>query len=83
MTSIPASPGSVHVGLSRVEAGDDGPAMRDIQEGLDVVDWIGFGATGRLPNGAAQLRFALAEVRRIRSERVVLAPGTEGVPRRR
>ncbi len=64
-------------GLSRVEAGDEALAMRDIQEGLDVVDRIAFGATGRLPNGAAQLRFALAEVRRVRSERVALAPGTQ------
>jgi hypothetical protein len=62
--------------LSRVEAGDDASAMRDIQEGLDVVDRIGLGATGRLPNGAAQLRFALAEVRRVRSERVALFPVT-------
>jgi len=63
-------------GLSRVEAGDDASAMRDIQEGLDVVERIGFGATGRLPNGAAQLRFALAEVLRARAERVQLVPVT-------
>jgi len=62
--------------LSRVEAGDDAMAMRDVQEGLDVVDRLGLGATGRLPNGAAQLRFALAEVRRVRSERVALMPVT-------
>ena len=64
-------------GLSRIEAGDDAGAMRDIQDGLDLVDRTSFGATGRLPNGAAQLRFALAEVRRARSERVALAPGTK------
>jgi tetratricopeptide (TPR) repeat protein len=62
--------------LSRIEAGDDVTSMRDVQEGLDIVDRVGFGATGRLPNGAAQLRFALAEVRRVRSERVELT----GVP---
>jgi hypothetical protein len=62
--------------LSHVEAGDDGPAMRDVQEGLDIVDQQGFGATGRLPNGAAQLRFALAEIRRVRSERQSLVPVT-------
>jgi len=62
--------------LARVEAGDDGPAMRDVQEGLDVVDRIALGATGRLPNGAAQLRFALGEVRRVRSERIALVPVT-------
>lgn len=62
--------------LSSVEAGDDMAAMRDIQEGLDAVDRTSFGATGRLPNGAAQLRFALAEVRRVRAEKIALAPGT-------
>jgi hypothetical protein len=50
--------------------------MRDVQEGLDVVDRIALGATGRLPNGAAQLRFALGEVRRVRSERIALVPVT-------
>jgi tetratricopeptide (TPR) repeat protein len=59
--------------LSEVEAGEDARAMRDIQDGLDLVDKTSFGSTGRLPNGAAQLRFALAEVRRVRSERVALA----------
>ncbi len=64
-------------GLSRVEAGDATVAMRDIQEGLDIVDRTSFGATGRLPNGAAQLKFALAEVRRVRSEHVELLPKSE------
>jgi hypothetical protein len=62
--------------LSRVEAGDDTLAMRDVQEGLDGVDRIRLGASGRLPNGAAQLRFALGEVRRVRSERLALVPVT-------
>jgi hypothetical protein len=62
--------------LSQIEAGADGPAMRDVQDGLDAVDRMGLGATGRLPNGAAQLRFALAEVRRIRAERIELVPVT-------
>jgi tetratricopeptide (TPR) repeat protein len=62
--------------LAHIEAGDDVTSMRDIQEGLDVVDRIGFGATGRLPNGAAQLRFALAEVRRVRSERTQFTPAS-------
>ena len=62
--------------LSEVEAGDDSSAMHDIQEGLDLVDMSGLGATGRLPNGAAQLRFALAEVRRVRAERLQLVPVT-------
>jgi hypothetical protein len=62
--------------LAEVEAGDDGGAMRDTQQGLDLVERSGVGATGRLPGGAAQLRFALAEVRRVRSERLQLAPVT-------
>jgi hypothetical protein len=62
--------------LSAIESGDDIAAMRDVQDGLDLVDRSGLGATGRLPNGAAQLRFALAEVRRVRSERLELVPVT-------
>jgi tetratricopeptide (TPR) repeat protein len=60
-------------GLSRIEAGSDVAAMHDVQEGLDLVDQEHFGASGRLPVAAAQLRFALAEVRRVRSERIELA----------
>jgi hypothetical protein len=63
--------------LSHIEAGEDGPAMKDVQDGLDIVDRTSFGATGRLPNGAAQLRFALAEVRRVRSERQALHPESQ------
>ncbi len=63
-------------GLSRVEAGDDASAMRDIQDGLDIVDALRYGAENRLPVGAAQLRFALAEVRRARSERISFLPIT-------
>jgi hypothetical protein len=63
-------------GLMKIEAGDDVAAMRDVQNGLDLVDQLGFGATGRLPVAAAQLRFALAEVRRVRSERITFTPVT-------
>lgn len=62
--------------LSAIERGDDVVAMRDVQNGLDEVDTLGFGATGRLPSSAAQLRFALAEVRRVRSERIAFVPVT-------
>jgi hypothetical protein len=62
--------------LSRIEAGDDTGAMKDVQEGLDIVDRTSLGASGRLPNGAAQLKFALAEVRRVRSERQPLTPSS-------
>jgi tetratricopeptide (TPR) repeat protein len=62
--------------LSAIERGDDLAAMRDVQNGLDEVEALGFGATGRLPSPAAQLRFALAEVRRVRSERIAFVPVT-------
>jgi hypothetical protein len=60
-------------GLAAIEAGDDAAAMRDVQNGLDLVDSLHYGASGRLPVAAAQLRFALAEVRRFRSERITFA----------
>jgi tetratricopeptide (TPR) repeat protein len=63
-------------GLARVEAGDDAAAMRDVQQGLDIVEELHYGAENRLPVGAAQLRFALAEVRRVRSERIGFLPVT-------
>ncbi len=63
-------------GLSEVELGADGDAMRDVQAGLDLVDELHYGAENRLPVAAAQLRFALAEIRRLRSERIVLLPVT-------
>jgi tetratricopeptide (TPR) repeat protein len=63
-------------GLSRVELGDDDGAMRDIQLGLDDVETLGFGTSGKLPSPAAQLRFAQAEVRRVRSERIAFLPVT-------
>jgi tetratricopeptide (TPR) repeat protein len=63
-------------GLSRVELGDDEAAMRDIQLGLDDVEALGFGTSGKLPAPAAQLRFAQAEVRRVRSERIGFLPVT-------
>lgn len=58
-------------GLARIErTKDDVAAMHDIQEGLDLADQIHYGASGRLPVGAAQLHFALAEIRRTRSEKI-------------
>jgi tetratricopeptide (TPR) repeat protein len=60
--------------LSHIELGDDVSAMREVQSGLDEMEVLGFGATGKLPPAAAQLRFTLAEVRRVRSERIALVP---------
>jgi hypothetical protein len=62
--------------LSHAEQGDDVTAMRDVQNGLDEMETLGFGATGKLPSAAAQLRFTLAEVRRVRSERISFVPVT-------
>ncbi|HWL84221.1 MAG TPA: hypothetical protein VNO21_00280, partial [Polyangiaceae bacterium] len=57
-------------GLSRIEQGDDVHAMIDVQNGLDLVEELRYGMTGRLPTAASQLKFALGEIRRARSERV-------------
>lgn len=57
-------------GLSKIEAGDDIGASRDVQDGLDIADAAQFGTSGRLPPAAAELRFALGEIRRVRSERI-------------
>ncbi|WP_394843242.1 hypothetical protein LZC95_40100 [Pendulispora brunnea] len=57
-------------GLARIEAGDDVRAMIDVQNGLDLVEEHRYGMTGRLPVAASQLRFALGEIRRTRSERI-------------
>jgi hypothetical protein len=63
-------------GLSKVEAGDDAGANHDVQVGLELAEGMKYGTTGRLPVPAAQLRFALGEIRRVRSERVVFLPVT-------
>jgi hypothetical protein len=47
-----------------------------VSVGLDMMDTLHYGALGRLPVPAAQLRFALAEIRRVRSERIALQPVT-------
>ena len=61
-------------GLARVELGDDMPASLDIHDGLDLSDELHYGARDVLPVAVAQLRFALGELRRLRSERVALDP---------
>ncbi len=64
-------------GLSKIQAGDDVGASRDVQNGLDLVEGLKYGMTGRLPTPAAQLRFALGEIRRVRSERIAFLPVTD------
>lgn len=61
-------------GLSRVEAGDESGASRDITDGLDLIDETGYGKTGRLPVAAAMLEFAHGELRKLRSEKISMNP---------
>jgi tetratricopeptide (TPR) repeat protein len=61
-------------GLAKLEAKDDAGASRDINQGLDLVDEHRYGATGQLPVAAAMLKYALGELRRIRSEKISLDP---------
>ena len=61
-------------GLGEVELGQTDTAARDIEDGLDIVERDHYGALNRLPVPAAQLRFALGELRRARSELISLDP---------
>ncbi|MGH7295423.1 MAG: tetratricopeptide repeat protein [Polyangiaceae bacterium] len=61
-------------GLARVEMGDDGRAYKDVLDGLDVADSLHYGDRDVLPVAVAQLRFALGEVRRVRSEKITFDP---------
>lgn len=61
-------------GLSRIYAGDDAGAFRDVTTGLELVDEHRYGATGQLPVAAAMLEFTLGEVRKARSEKISLVP---------
>ncbi len=63
-------------GLSKIEAGEDVAASKDVHDGLDLVDQLHYGAENRLPVAAAQLRFAQGEIRRVRSERIGFVPVT-------
>lgn len=65
-------------GLAEIELGDDTKAGKDVETGLEIVDRLHYGAGGRLPAPAAQLRFALGEIRRVRSEKIQFVP--EDVP---
>lgn len=61
-------------GLARVELGEDLAASKDIHEGLDLADQRHYGERDVLPVAIAQLRFALGELRRTRSEKILLDP---------
>jgi tetratricopeptide (TPR) repeat protein len=61
-------------GLSRIMARDEAGALRDVNDGLDIVEETRFGATGQLPVAAAMLKYAQAEIRKARSETISLNP---------
>jgi tetratricopeptide (TPR) repeat protein len=61
-------------GLARIELGNDKAASTDILDGLDLADQRHYGERDVLPVAVAQLRFALGELRRVRSERMTLDP---------
>ena len=61
-------------GLARVESGDDGRASKDIFDGLELSDQLHYGPRDVLPVAVAQLRFALGELRRMRSEKISFDP---------
>ncbi len=61
-------------GLSRAELGDTRLAMRDIQNGIDILEDNRIGMAGKLPSAGAQLKFALGETRRVETESIALRP---------
>ncbi len=61
-------------GLGRVELGDDAAANRDVLDGLELADAMHYGDRDVLPIAVAELRFALGEIRRVRSERIHADP---------
>ena len=61
-------------GLGRIELGDDAAASRDVYDALDLADLLHYGERDVLPVAVAQARFALGELRRIRSERIRFVP---------
>ena len=62
--------------IAASHAGEDAPAMRDAQDALDLAERLGVGLAGRLPLDVAMVHYALAEVRRVRSERISFATMT-------
>jgi len=61
-------------GLAWIEMGEDARASRDVLDGLELADRMHYGDRDVLPVAVAQLRFALGEVRRVRSERIRFDP---------
>jgi tetratricopeptide (TPR) repeat protein len=61
-------------GLAKIQAGEESPATRAIQQGLELMDETRYGATGQLPVAAAMLKYANGELRKYRSEKISLNP---------
>lgn len=61
-------------GLALIEAGEVEAAERRVAEARNLVEKLGLGAGGQLPTAAAQVQFALGEIRKARSERIVFEP---------
>lgn len=61
-------------GLARITAGDDAEAAKDVNAGLDLVEETHFGETGQLPVAVTMLKYAQGEIRKARSEKIVLNP---------
>jgi hypothetical protein len=57
-------------GLAAIELGEESAANKDILDGLELADQLHYGAREVLPVAVAQLRFALGELRRVRSEHI-------------
>jgi tetratricopeptide (TPR) repeat protein len=58
--------------LAVVEVSDPDAAKRFISKGRDIIDALALGEGGKLPVEAAQVFFALGEVRRLESEKIEL-----------
>jgi hypothetical protein len=60
--------------LEAVFRGDDASAQLHVARARDVIESNGFDAPGRIPRDVAAVYFALGEIRRLRAERIRLAP---------
>jgi hypothetical protein len=61
-------------GLARITAGDEAGATKDVRAGLDIVEETRFGMTGQLPVAAAMLKYADGEIKKAKSEKIILNP---------
>jgi tetratricopeptide (TPR) repeat protein len=62
--------------LALIADGDDVKALASVERARDVIERHGLDLAGRLPRDLAQVYYALGEIRRVRAERIALAPVT-------